>query len=86
MLFRLSTDIDDDQLEDDIIKAIESKLFSDVVVSTDNQEIAKISKKHGANVPFIRPSNLADDTSKELLSWKHAVQNYTNNIDCFVQK
>ena len=67
-----------------IINAIESKIFSDIVVSTDNQEIAKISKKYGANVPFIRPSNLADDTSKELLSWKHAIQNYTNDIDCFV--
>ena len=36
-----------------------------IVVSTDDQEIAEVAKKHGAEVPFIRPAHLAlDDTSK----------------------
>ena len=45
MLFRLSTDIDDDQLEDDIIKAIESYeprakvLNINTIVSPDNHEV-----------------------------------------------
>jgi len=67
-----------------ISQAIKSNLFSDVVVSTDSEEIAKISKKYDAHVPFIRPSKLANDTSNEWLSWKHAIKNYTDDIDCFV--
>tara|TARA_B100000586_G_scaffold58070_1_gene39795 strand:- start:677 stop:1372 length:696 start_codon:yes stop_codon:yes gene_type:complete len=67
-----------------ISQAIKSDLFSDIVVSTDSEDIAKISKKYGANVPFIRPSKLANDTSSEWLSWKHAIKNYTEDIDCFV--
>ena len=67
-----------------ISQAIKSNLFSDVVVSTDSEYIAKISKKYGANVPFIRPSKLANDTSNEWLSWKHAIKNYIGDIDCFV--
>ena len=41
--------------------ALESKLFEDVIVSTDNEEIAEVAKKYGALVPFIRPKRLADD-------------------------
>jgi len=67
-----------------ITQAIESNLFSDIVVSTDSAEIAEISKNYGANVPFMRPANLANDTSKEWASWKHAIENYSKNIDCFV--
>ena len=39
-----------------------SKIFSSVVVSTEDSEIAKIAKKYGAEVPFLRPKNLATDT------------------------
>tara|TARA_B100000586_G_scaffold255756_1_gene218098 strand:+ start:157 stop:852 length:696 start_codon:yes stop_codon:yes gene_type:complete len=67
-----------------ISQAIKSNLFSDIVVSTDSEDIAKISKKYGAHVPFIRPPKLANDTSNEWLSWKHAIKNYTDDIDCFV--
>ena len=41
--------------------AIQSQLFDRIIVSTDDQEIAKIAKQYGAEVPFIRPSELADD-------------------------
>lgn len=41
--------------------ALKSKLFSKVVVSTDDEEIAKIAKKYGATTPFIRPKELSDD-------------------------
>lgn len=41
--------------------ALKSKLFDKVIVSTDDKEIAKISKQYGAEVPFIRPDNLSDD-------------------------
>jgi CMP-N,N'-diacetyllegionaminic acid synthase len=42
-----------------IESALESKLFSHVVVSTEDKEIASIAEKFGANVPFLRPKYLA---------------------------
>lgn len=41
--------------------ALNSKIFSHVIVSTENEEIAKIAKKYGAEVPFMRPKRLATD-------------------------
>lgn len=41
--------------------ALKSKVFSKVIISTDNQEIASIAQDHGAEVPFMRNANLADD-------------------------
>lgn len=41
--------------------AIKSKLFDRIVVSTDSEKIAKISKKFGAEVPFFRGKKLSDD-------------------------
>ena len=46
-----------------IESAIRSKIFSTVVVSTENKKITKIAKKHGAEIPFIRPKKLATDTA-----------------------
>lgn len=43
--------------------AIKSKVFDHVFVSTDSEEIASISRKYGAEVPFLRPSELASDTA-----------------------
>ena len=42
-----------------IKSALESKIFSHVIVSTDDKKIASIAKKYGAEVPFVRPRNLA---------------------------
>ena len=53
--------------------ALENKNIDKVYVSTDDQEIATISKKYGAEVPFIRPSELAQDNSKEWDAWQHAM-------------
>ena len=39
---------------------IETMLFEEIVVSTDDIEVADIARRAGANVPFIRPGNLAD--------------------------
>ena len=38
-----------------IEKSLKSKIFSHVIVSTEDQEIADISKKFGAEIPFMRP-------------------------------
>jgi len=40
---------------------LNSKIFSHVIVSTENKKIATIAKKFGAEVPFIRPKYLATD-------------------------
>ena len=45
-----------------------------LIVSTDDEEIAAISRKYGAEVPFIRPTELARDDSPEILSWQHAIR------------
>ena len=46
-----------------IEKCINSQIFSHVIISTEDEEIAKISKKYGAEVPFMRPKKLATDQS-----------------------
>ena len=50
------------------------KDFHRVIVSTDDPEIAEISKKFGAEVPFIRPNNLGGDKIPMLPVIKHAIQ------------
>ena len=67
-----------------IKNAIASKLFEDIIVSTDSKEIAEVSKKYGGNIPFIRPQNLATDKSSEWLSWRHAIDEYDISSECFV--
>lgn len=44
-----------------IKKAISSKLFNKVIVSTDSKKIKRISEKFGAKVPFIRSKKLSND-------------------------
>ena len=46
-----------------IKSAIEAECIDRVILSTDNQAIADIGIEHGAEVPFIRPSEFAEDTS-----------------------
>lgn len=43
--------------------ALASELFEKVVVTTDDEKIASIAKRYGAEVPFIRPAELSDDFS-----------------------
>ena len=45
-----------------------------VVVSTDSPEIAAVARAAGAEVPFMRPAELAHDASPEWLSWRHALE------------
>ena len=46
-----------------IEKSIDSKIFSHVIVSTEDNQIAKIAKQYGAEVPFMRPKRLATDST-----------------------
>jgi pseudaminic acid cytidylyltransferase len=57
-----------------IAAAIESGLFSKVIVSTDDDEIAQIAVRLGATVPFLRPPELSGDLTPTLPVIKHAVE------------
>ena len=46
-----------------IKNAIKSKLFDEVIVSTDSKKIKKISEKFGAKVPFFRSKKLSNDNT-----------------------
>ena len=49
-----------------IAPALESGLFESVIVSTDSEETAAIARHYGAEVPFLRPAQLAGDTSPDI--------------------
>jgi pseudaminic acid cytidylyltransferase len=54
--------------------ARESAVFDHVVVSTDDAEIAEIALTHGAEVPFTRPKELADDYTPTVPVIAHAIR------------
>ena len=49
-------------------------LLYSIILSTDDVEIARLGRRYGAEVPFIRPANLAVDTAGSLEVAKHATQ------------
>ena len=49
------------------------KRVNRVIVSTDSDEIAELATQYGAEVPFMRPVELAGDNSPEWLAWQHAL-------------
>ena len=53
--------------------ALAVKRIERVIVSTDSEEIAAVSRDYGAEVPFIRPAELARDDTPEWLAWRHAL-------------
>jgi N-acylneuraminate cytidylyltransferase len=53
--------------------ALESGLFDRVIVSTDDEEIAEVSRQYGAETPFLRPRELADDHTGTNAVVKHAL-------------
>lgn len=52
--------------------AKKSNLFDRIIVSTDDPGIAKVSEEYGAEVPFVRPANLADDYATTFAVIAHA--------------
>tara|TARA_B100001059_G_scaffold236750_2_gene289746 strand:+ start:12904 stop:13617 length:714 start_codon:yes stop_codon:yes gene_type:complete len=68
--------------------ALSSRLINKVVVNTDSKKIANIAKKYGADVPFIRKPNLADDKTPLLMVTKDTLINMENlkqNYDIVIQ-
>lgn len=54
--------------------ALKASCLNRVIVSTDDVEIARISKRYGADVPFLRPKKLANDTTPDILVYQHAIE------------
>ncbi|MCQ8127922.1 acylneuraminate cytidylyltransferase family protein [Methylomonas rivi] len=61
-----------------IEQALAVERIGRVIVSTDSDEIAAVARQHGAEVPFMRPAELARDDSPEWLAWRHAL-NYLSD-------
>jgi pseudaminic acid cytidylyltransferase len=67
--------------------ALATSLFDRVLVSTDDAEIAAVAQAHGAEVPFLRPRELADDLTgtnavvKQALKW-HRDQGQAVDVAC----
>lgn len=53
--------------------ALKAALISRVIVSTDDEEIANISKKYGAEVPFMRPKELSTDMATSIDVYKYTI-------------
>ena len=69
--------------------AKQSKLIDRVIVSTEDEKIAEIALEFGAEVPFMRPRELAQDDSPEIHAWRHAIlmlkeQDKSRELDVFV--
>jgi N-acylneuraminate cytidylyltransferase len=59
--------------------AIKSESFDEVIVSTDDEEIAELALKSGANVPSLRPKHLSDDHTGLIPVIKHAIESLCEN-------
>jgi CMP-N-acetylneuraminic acid synthetase len=56
-----------------VAAGLEASLVSRVVCSTDDEEIAEAARHSGADVPFLRPANLAADTAEDWPVFVHAL-------------
>jgi CMP-N,N'-diacetyllegionaminic acid synthase len=66
-----------------IEQAIQSRLFDRVLVSTDGEDIAEISREWGAEVPYLRPDSLSEDGAKTVDAVVDLIQKSGwNDEDC----
>lgn len=68
-----------------ISQAQESKYLSSmrIILSSDSEEYCKIAKEYGAEVPFLRPSEISQDYSTDLECFQHAVEWLKKNEDYY---
>ena len=69
-----------------IAAALESGIFTDVIVSTDSEQYAEIARYYGAEVPFLRPLELAGDTSPDIEWLEYTLKKLEEDgrkYDCF---
>jgi pseudaminic acid cytidylyltransferase len=63
--------------------ALKSNLFDEVMVSTDDEEIAKIAKQYGAKVPFLRSNDNANDFAVLADVVEEVIANYNKQKNSF---
>lgn len=64
--------------------ALNSKQISEVIVSTDDQNIAEIAKQYGAQVPYLRPKHLATDSARSIDVLNYVVDRFEKEKNCNV--
>lgn len=62
-----------------IAAALQARRVTRVIVSTDDPEIGEVARAYGAEVPFLRPAELAQDTTLDLPVFQHALAWLTAN-------
>lgn len=60
--------------------ALGSKYIDETMVTTDGEEIARVARRFGASVPFMRPAALASDTATSFDVIKHTIDFYRNEL------
>ena len=60
-------------IEWSISQALSVDDITEVIVSTDCDEVADVARSCGATTPFMRPAKFATDNASELDAWKHAI-------------
>lgn len=65
--------------------ALQSRCFDRIIVSTDDAEIAQVAQAHGAEVPFVRPSELSDDHTGTIPVIAHAIDWQSHNGEAAVE-
>jgi len=74
-----------------IEEAKKSRYIDRIVVSTEDEEIAEISKKYGVEVPYLRPLELSEDNSPtidcviHMINWLKEKENYVPDYLCLLQ-
>lgn len=67
-----------------IKNALESGIFDEIIISTDDEEIAKVARSYGAKVPFMRPKELSLDTTPTIPVIAHCIKMLELNNDDLV--
>ncbi len=66
-----------------IESALQIPSIREVFVSTDSIEIGEVARSFGAVVPFLRPADLAQDDSPEILAWRHMLHYFKEKNGAF---
>jgi N-acylneuraminate cytidylyltransferase len=69
-----------------IVAAIDSGIFTDIIVSTDSEQYAEIARHYGAEVPFMRPVEMAGDLSPDIEWIEYTLKRLEEDgrsYDCF---
>ncbi|MBZ0292191.1 MAG: acylneuraminate cytidylyltransferase family protein [Anaerolineae bacterium] len=69
-----------------IAAGVQAQTVTRVIVSTDSEEIAEVSRQYGAEIPFMRPAEHAQDSTPDLpvfvhaLKWLYEMENYQPDV------